>query len=78
MGNTCPKKNEQYIAMQDLTPETGLVYTKLRPEKLIRSISTYVQDLCDINYGRSPSFIINGHIDTVFPYIPVHMEYIVT
>jgi len=33
--------------------------------------------LCDINYGIYPEIIISGETDAYFPYISVHLEYIV-
>jgi hypothetical protein len=33
--------------------------------------------LCSLNYGVYPEVEITGATDAVFPYIPVHMEYII-
>jgi len=36
-----------------------------------------IQELCSLNYGIFPEIKITGAIHEEFPYIPVHMEYIV-
>ncbi|KAF8940088.1 hypothetical protein BGZ58_007775 [Dissophora ornata] len=54
----------------------GVVHTELRPADLIKTCASFVQELCDINYGSSPEVVINGQTDTTFTYVPVHLEYI--
>ncbi|KAF9358758.1 hypothetical protein BGX26_000970 [Mortierella sp. AD094] len=54
----------------------GVVHTELRPADLVRTCASFVQELCDINYGSSPEVVINGQTDTTFTYVPVHLEYI--
>lgn len=54
----------------------GVVHTELRPAELIKTCASFVQELCDVNYGSSPEVVINGQTDTTFTYVPVHLEYI--
>ncbi|KAF9121714.1 hypothetical protein BGX30_002409 [Mortierella sp. GBA39] len=54
----------------------GVVHTELRPADLIRTCATFVQELCDVNYGSRPEVVINGQTDITFTYVPVHLEYI--
>lgn len=54
----------------------GVVHTELRPADLIRTCASFVQELCDVNYGSSPEVVINGQTDITFTYVPVHLEYI--
>ncbi|KAF9999606.1 hypothetical protein BGZ80_009205 [Entomortierella chlamydospora] len=54
----------------------GVVHTELRPADLVKTCASFVQELCDINYGSSPEVVINGQTDTTFTYVPVHLEYI--
>ncbi|ORZ16648.1 hypothetical protein BCR41DRAFT_370442 [Lobosporangium transversale] len=54
----------------------GVVHTELRPADLIKTCASFVQDLCDVNYGSSPEVVINGQTDATFTYVPVHLEYI--
>lgn len=54
----------------------GVVHTGLKPAELIRTCASFVQELCDVNYGSSPEVVINGQIDAKFTYVPVHLEYI--
>ncbi|KAG0328955.1 hypothetical protein BG004_002428 [Podila humilis] len=54
----------------------GVVHTGLKPAELIRTCASFVQELCDVNYGSSPEVVINGQTDAQFTYVPVHLEYI--
>ncbi|KAF9571341.1 hypothetical protein EC968_000714 [Mortierella alpina] len=54
----------------------GVVHTELRPAELIRTCASFVQELCDVNYGSSPEVVINGQTEATFTYVPVHLEYI--
>ncbi|KAI8342385.1 P-loop containing nucleoside triphosphate hydrolase protein [Chlamydoabsidia padenii] len=54
----------------------GIIHTQLNPYHIIRHCSDFVAELCEFNYGQSTETIINGHLDTTFTYIPVHLEYI--
>ncbi|KAF8952980.1 hypothetical protein BGZ52_002686 [Haplosporangium bisporale] len=54
----------------------GVVHTGLKPAELIRTCASFVQELCDVNYGSSPEVVINGQVDAQFTYVPVHLEYI--
>ncbi|KAG0307598.1 26S proteasome regulatory subunit 7 [Dissophora globulifera] len=54
----------------------GVVHTELKPADLIKTCASFVQELCDVNYGSSPEVVINGQTDTTFTYVPVHLEYI--
>ena len=54
----------------------GVVDRELKPAEMIRSCASFVQELCDVNYGSSPEVVINGQTDTTFTYVPVHLEYI--
>ncbi|CAO3622759.1 unnamed protein product [Cunninghamella blakesleeana] len=56
----------------------GIIDTQLKPSQLIRQCADFVAELCEFNYGQSPETIINGHVDTAFTYVPVHLEYILT
>ncbi|KAI8393263.1 branched-chain alpha-ketoacid dehydrogenase [Radiomyces spectabilis] len=56
----------------------GIIDTQLSPHKLIRTCADFVAELCEFNYGQSPETIVDGHIDTTFTYVPVHLEYILT
>ncbi|KAI8612276.1 histidine kinase-like ATPase, partial [Chytriomyces sp. MP71] len=46
------------------------------PTSLIKSTADYVQELCEVNYGISPEFEMDGHLDTRITYISNHLEYI--
>ncbi|KAI8337209.1 branched-chain alpha-ketoacid dehydrogenase [Chlamydoabsidia padenii] len=56
----------------------GIIDTQLKPYELVRNCADFVAELCDFNYGHSPDTVINGHVDTQFTYVPVHLEYILT
>ena len=69
-----PRSNSVPGSMND--DVVGVVHTELRPAELIRTCASFVQELCDVNYGSSPDVVINGQTDTTFTYVPVHLEYI--
>ncbi|KAK3843333.1 MAG: branched-chain alpha-ketoacid dehydrogenase, partial [Linnemannia gamsii] len=73
------EQRHEHEASPEETPHDGIVgvvHTKLRPADLIRTCASFVQELCDVNYGSSPEVVINGQTDTTFTYVPVHLEYI--
>ncbi|KAG0265066.1 hypothetical protein BG011_005469 [Mortierella polycephala] len=64
------------IKRQQSDDVVGVVHTELRPADLIKTCASFVQELCDVNYGSSPEVVINGQTETRFTYVPVHLEYI--
>jgi len=56
----------------------GTIDTALQPARLIESCSSFVSDICELKYGVRPRIRIDGDPDVRFPYIPVHLEYILT
>ncbi|OAQ30374.1 alpha-ketoacid dehydrogenase kinase [Linnemannia elongata AG-77] len=54
----------------------GVVHTQLKPAELVKDCASFVQELCNVNYGSSPDVVINGQTDATFTYVPVHLEYI--
>ncbi|KAI8885223.1 alpha-ketoacid dehydrogenase kinase, partial [Backusella circina FSU 941] len=74
---------EQTIALmqqKDIKTESviGIIDTQFKPGQLIKTCAEFVSELCEFNYGQSPEVIIDGHVDTKFKYVPVHLEYILT
>ncbi|EKM55783.1 uncharacterized protein PHACADRAFT_173957 [Phanerochaete carnosa HHB-10118-sp] len=77
---------EQHIAIsRDLQqPElasqdhVGVVELNCSPSKMIRTVSSFVAELCEATLGAAPEVIIDGEVDATFAYIPVHLEYILT
>lgn len=56
----------------------GVVDMQCSPKKTVEMCGSFVTELCEATLGASPSIIIDGHTDAVFPYVPVHLEYILT
>lgn len=56
----------------------GVIDTALQPATIINSCGNYVSDICELEYGVRPTWIIDGEPDTTFAYVPVHLEYIIT
>ena len=56
----------------------GVIDTSLRPATIIKACASFVAEICDLRYGVRPWVVIDGHPDTTFAFIPVHLEYIVT
>lgn len=56
----------------------GVIDTALRPASTVDSCGGFVADICELNYGVRPRWIIDGEPDTTFAFVPMHLEYIVT
>jgi len=69
---------ENHLALTQKSDEEwiGIVHKEFKPALLIKRIGNYCHELCNINYGSAPSFVINGNTDAKFPYVPNHVEYI--
>lgn len=61
-------------------PDTyiGTIDTALQPAHIIESCASFVGDICELRYGVRPQLKIDGDPEVRFPYIPVHLEYIIT
>ena len=56
----------------------GTIDTNMLPRKIIQSCASFVGEICELRYGVCPRLVIEGHVEERFPYIPVHLEYIIT
>ncbi|KAK3318274.1 branched-chain alpha-ketoacid dehydrogenase kinase [Apodospora peruviana] len=56
----------------------GVIDTALRPASTIDSCGGFVADICELNYGVRPQWVVDGEPDTTFAFVPMHLEYIVT
>ncbi|KAK1831793.1 hypothetical protein QBC39DRAFT_282242 [Podospora conica] len=56
----------------------GVIDTALRPAATLDSCGGFVADICELNYGVRPRWVIDGEPDTTFAFVPMHLEYIVT
>jgi signal transduction histidine kinase len=66
---------EHYLSLHHPN-NTGIVSRNANPAKTLKNICEYVQQVCEMNYGTFPDFVINGYVDTSVAYINVHFEYI--
>ncbi|KAK0621614.1 hypothetical protein B0T17DRAFT_591467 [Bombardia bombarda] len=66
----CPE-NPSYI---------GVIDTALRPAATVNSCGEFVADICELNYGVRPRWVVDGGDPdaTTFAFVPMHLEYIVT
>ncbi|KDQ60566.1 hypothetical protein JAAARDRAFT_31532 [Jaapia argillacea MUCL 33604] len=76
---------EQHIALsrglnrpEETANRIGIVDMACSPASMVRMCGSWVSELCEATLGVAPKIIIDGHPDTTFAYIPVHMEYIIT
>ena len=70
---------EHFLALQSpMEGWVGIVNTQLRPARICHSVADYVGHVCELNYGVTPEFKLNGHVETTMAYVPVHLEYILT
>ena len=70
--------HEKHLSDEDGETYIGTVDTQMLPAQIIKSCATFVGDICEMRYGVRPRLIIEGHTNERFPYIPVHLEYMVT
>ncbi|KAI9569107.1 atypical/PDHK/BCKDK protein kinase [Boletus coccyginus] len=78
---------EQHIALSQalerqrgmgLTSHYGIVDMACSPAVMIKMVGAFVSELCEATLGAAPTIIVDGHQDTTFAYVPVHLEYILT
>lgn len=58
----------------------GEIFLKCSAKETIEKCAAAARQLCVQAYGEKaaiPEIVIQGHLDTTFPYIPSHLEYIV-
>ncbi|KXN69548.1 alpha-ketoacid dehydrogenase kinase [Conidiobolus coronatus NRRL 28638] len=68
---------EQHLALHMEQPNwVGVIQKNLCPKTLFTTTAKTVDQICQINYGATPSIIFNGYDDCTFHYVPVHLEYI--
>jgi signal transduction histidine kinase len=56
----------------------GVIDTALRPASTVDSCAGFVADICELNYGVRPQWLVDGEPDTTFAFVPMHLEYIIT
>lgn len=56
----------------------GVIDTALRPASIVDSCGGFVADICELNYGVRPNWVVDGEPDTTFAFVPMHLEYIIT
>ncbi|PPQ63172.1 hypothetical protein CVT24_005717 [Panaeolus cyanescens] len=77
---------EQHIAVSDALASSrdkptdcpGVIEMRCSPKKMVDMCGSFVADLCEATLGATPTIVMDGHTDTTFPYVPVHLEYILT
>ncbi|KAI6019718.1 branched-chain alpha-ketoacid dehydrogenase kinase [Pisolithus orientalis] len=78
---------EQHIALSRVleaqselgpTSHYGIVDVACSPAAVIKMCGEFVSELCEATLGAAPTIVIDGHPDTTFAYVPVHLEYILT
>ncbi|KAG1715663.1 hypothetical protein ID866_1505 [Astraeus odoratus] len=78
---------EQHIALSrvlemqqsiGLTSHYGIVDMACSPAAMVKMCGEFVSELCEATLGAVPSVVIEGHPDTTFAYVPIHLEYILT
>ncbi|KAF9452806.1 26S proteasome subunit P45 [Macrolepiota fuliginosa MF-IS2] len=76
---------EQHITLSkalsnalDVNNYVGVVDAQCSPHQMIRMCSSFVSELCEATLGTSPEIIVDGDVNATFPYVPVHLEYILT
>ena len=58
----------------------GEIFLRCKAKEIVDSCASTARDLMVAAYGSNvkvPRVIVKGHLDTIFPYIPSHIEYII-
>jgi len=75
---------EQHIAITrhfqsgSTAKDVGIIHKETSPAEMIKMCASFVSELCEASLGSSPRLILEGKVDATFPYVPVHLEYIMT
>lgn len=80
-STTSPFANENpldYDGVSGADTYIGTIDTALQPAHIVESCASFVGDICELRYGVRPQLKIDGDPEVRFPYIPVHLEYIIT
>jgi hypothetical protein len=73
-----PNANHPAISPED--DAVGEIFLKCNAREIIQQCATTARKLCKQAYGSNaaiPEIVLRGHLDTTFPYIPSHLEYII-
>lgn len=54
----------------------GIVQTDFSLKKLAHRWAEWCKRLCEHTYGISPEIEVNGHLNVIFPYLPLPLDYI--
>ncbi|KAL8562605.1 hypothetical protein ACOMHN_045869 [Nucella lapillus] len=70
---------EHHLSLHDEKPNhVGMVNVAFSPRRLIEKRGQYVKSICQEKYGNAPEMVVNGHLNSTFPYIQPPLEYILT
>ncbi|XP_076434574.1 branched-chain alpha-ketoacid dehydrogenase kinase-like [Babylonia areolata] len=70
---------EHHLSLHDeKANHVGVVNVAFSPRKLIEKRGQFVRSICEGKFGKAPDIVVNGHLNTTFPYIPPPLEYILT
>ncbi|KXN87709.1 [3-methyl-2-oxobutanoate dehydrogenase [lipoamide]] kinase, mitochondrial [Leucoagaricus sp. SymC.cos] len=76
---------EQHITLSKALSEAvridhyvGVVDAQCSPYQMTRVCGSFVSELCEATLGASPEIVVDGDLEATFPYVPVHLEYIIT
>ncbi|KAH8108493.1 26S proteasome subunit P45 [Phellopilus nigrolimitatus] len=56
----------------------GVVNMACSPSEMIKACSLLVGEMCEATLGAHPNTIIDGEVEAVFAYVPIHLQYILT
>jgi len=61
-----------------LASHYGIVDMACSPTAMVKMCGAFVSELSEATLGAAPTLVVEGHQDTTFAYVPVHLEYILT
>ncbi|CAG7845900.1 SubName: Full=Related to branched-chain alpha-ketoacid dehydrogenase kinase, mitochondrial {ECO:0000313/EMBL:CCA77951.1} [Serendipita indica DSM 11827] len=68
----------QTVPSLEPTHSRGVVDSECSPFEMVNLCTTFVHELCVGTFGMAPDVTIDGMTDVTFPYVPVHVEYVLT
>lgn len=73
-----PNSNKSMVAPED--DFVGEIFLRCNAKEIVEQCASTARDLMSKAYGPSvaiPEVVVKGHLNTTFPYIPSHIEYMI-
>ncbi|KAG8783066.1 26S proteasome regulatory subunit 7 [Serendipita sp. 397] len=78
MGRHLNRTGDSAIPINQMVHSYGVVDPECSPIEMIRLCTSFVHELAMGTFGVAPDVEIDGMTGATFPYVPVHIEYVLT